>query len=79
MAAGQGDTGRNLIQSELNAADSGSARYVEALYWRAVLARTAADAGGRYISHIRSEDRWFWSAIDEIIRIVPSCWRSMTG
>lgn len=44
VAAGQGDTGRNLIQSELNAADSGSARYVEALYWRAVLAQTAADA-----------------------------------
>jgi cell division septation protein DedD len=44
VAAGQGDTGRNLIQSELNAADSGSARYVEALYWRAVLAKTAADA-----------------------------------
>jgi N-acyl-D-amino-acid deacylase len=33
------------------------------------LAKTAADAGGRYISHIRSEDRGFWSAIDEIITI----------
>ncbi len=44
VAAGQGDTGRNLIESELKAADSGSARYVEALYWRAVLAKTAADA-----------------------------------
>ena len=33
------------------------------------LARTAAEAGGRYISHIRSEDRWFWAAIDEIITI----------
>jgi DedD protein len=44
VAAGEGDTGRNLIESELNAADSGSARYVEALYWRAVLAKTAADA-----------------------------------
>ena len=44
VAAGLGDTGRNLIESELNAADSGSARYVEALYWRAVLAKTAADA-----------------------------------
>jgi len=44
VAAGQGDTGRNLIESELKAADSGSARYVEALYWRAVLATTAADA-----------------------------------
>jgi N-acyl-D-amino-acid deacylase len=33
------------------------------------LARTAAVAGGRYISHIRSEDRNFWDAIDEIITI----------
>lgn len=33
------------------------------------LAKVAAAAGGRYISHIRSEDRWFWEAIDEIITI----------
>jgi N-acyl-D-amino-acid deacylase len=33
------------------------------------LARTTASLGGRYISHIRSEDRHFWSAIDEIIDI----------
>jgi len=33
------------------------------------LARVAASYGGRYISHIRSEDRWFWEAIDEIIAI----------
>src|SRR5262245_8090639 len=33
------------------------------------LAKVAADAGGRYISHIRSEDRWFWEAIDEIVTI----------
>ncbi len=33
------------------------------------LAQVAADAGGRYISHIRSEDRWFEDAIDEIILI----------
>ena len=33
------------------------------------LARTAAAAGGRYISHVRSEDRWFFDAIDEIIEI----------
>ena len=33
------------------------------------LAKVAADAGGRYISHIRSEDRWFWEAIDEVIAI----------
>ena len=33
------------------------------------LAKVAAALGGRYISHIRSEDRWFWPAIDEIITI----------
>ncbi|HEY9450257.1 MAG TPA: SPOR domain-containing protein [Gemmatimonadaceae bacterium] len=44
MAAGQEESGRALVQGELNAAPPGSARYVEALYWRAVLAATAADA-----------------------------------
>ncbi len=33
------------------------------------LAKVAAAAGTRYISHIRSEDRWFWDSIDEIITI----------
>ena len=33
------------------------------------LARVAAADGGRYISHIRSEDRYFWEAIEEIIEI----------
>jgi N-acyl-D-aspartate/D-glutamate deacylase len=33
------------------------------------LARVAAGYGGRYISHVRSEDRWFEQAIDEIIEI----------
>jgi N-acyl-D-amino-acid deacylase len=33
------------------------------------LAKVAGDMGGRYISHIRSEDRWFWSALDEVITI----------
>jgi len=33
------------------------------------LAKITASAGGRYISHVRSEDRWFWEAIDEIIEI----------
>ncbi|MEO7965912.1 MAG: amidohydrolase family protein, partial [Gemmatimonadaceae bacterium] len=33
------------------------------------LAKEAAASGGRYISHIRSEDYAFWSALDEIIRI----------
>jgi len=33
------------------------------------LAKVAASSGGRYISHIRSEDYAFWQAIDEIIAI----------
>lgn len=33
------------------------------------LAKVAASFGGRYISHIRSEDREFWQAIDELLRI----------
>ncbi|HET9227273.1 MAG TPA: D-aminoacylase, partial [Thermoanaerobaculia bacterium] len=33
------------------------------------LARVAARHDGRYISHIRSEDRKFWEAIDEILAI----------
>jgi N-acyl-D-amino-acid deacylase len=33
------------------------------------LARVSAAHGGRYISHIRSEDRKFWEAIDEILAI----------
>ena len=33
------------------------------------LAKVAAAHGGRYTSHIRSEDRWFWEAIDEIVAI----------
>ena len=33
------------------------------------LAKVAAAHGGTYISHIRSEDRFFWEAIEEIIRI----------
>ncbi len=33
------------------------------------LAQLTADRGGRYISHVRSEDRWFEQALDEIIEI----------
>jgi N-acyl-D-amino-acid deacylase len=33
------------------------------------LAKVASSFGGRYISHVRSEDRQFWQAIDEIIAI----------
>jgi len=34
-----------------------------------VLAKEVALHGGRYISHIRSEDQYFWEAIDEVITI----------
>lgn len=33
------------------------------------LARVAARHGGRYISHVRSEDLHFWAAIDELLTI----------
>jgi N-acyl-D-amino-acid deacylase len=33
------------------------------------LAQVAAAKGGRYISHVRSEDRWLEQALDEIINI----------
>ena len=33
------------------------------------LAKVAAEAGGRYISHMRSEDRWLEDSVDEIILI----------
>ena len=33
------------------------------------LAKVAGAAGGRYISHMRSEDREFWAALDELIAI----------
>ncbi len=33
------------------------------------LAKEAQRHGGRYISHIRSEDRYFWEALAEIVRI----------
>ena len=33
------------------------------------LARVAAGAGGRYATHVRSEDRHLWSAVDEALEI----------
>jgi cell division septation protein DedD len=43
-AEGQGDAARALVQHEIDSAPAGSPRYVDALYWRAVVAATAADA-----------------------------------
>ncbi len=33
------------------------------------LAKVASEYGGRYVSHVRSEDRSFWEAIEEILTI----------
>jgi N-acyl-D-amino-acid deacylase len=33
------------------------------------LAKATAPFGGRYISHIRSEDRYFWKAVNEVLDI----------
>jgi cell division protein FtsN len=44
VANGQGDAGRALVQAQLDSAPIGSPRYVTALYWRAVVAETAAGA-----------------------------------
>lgn len=44
VAAGQGDSGRAIVQKQLDAATPGTPAYVDALYWHAVVAPTAADA-----------------------------------
>ncbi len=48
VVEGRGQEGRAVIARELAAAPEGSPRYVEALYWRAALAATAADAERDY-------------------------------
>jgi cell division septation protein DedD len=48
VTEGQGDAGRALVQRELDAAPLGSPRYVDALFWRASLASTAAEAERDY-------------------------------
>lgn len=48
VVEGRGADGRAIITRELAAAPEGSPRYVEALYWRAALASTAADAERDY-------------------------------
>ncbi len=44
VAEGQGDSGRAIVQRQLETAPTGSPAYVEALYWRGALAATTADA-----------------------------------
>jgi len=65
-----------MLQSELESGALGLAtglEYEPGIYSETseviALAQVAADVGGRYISHIRSEDRWFEDSIDEIILI----------
>lgn len=48
VVEGRGQEGRAIIARELAAAPEGSPRFVEALYWRAALAATAADAERDY-------------------------------
>jgi N-acyl-D-amino-acid deacylase len=67
---------RAILQEELDAGALGLSsglEYDPGIYSKPdeviSLAKTTAAAGGRYISHIRSEDFAFWAAIDEIIRI----------
>jgi CubicO group peptidase (beta-lactamase class C family)/imidazolonepropionase-like amidohydrolase len=67
---------RALLQAELAAGALGLStglEYDPGIYSATeevvTLARETAAAGGRYISHVRSEDREFWQAIDEIIHI----------
>ena len=65
-----------LLQSELESGALGLStglEYEPGIYSETseviALAQLTADAGGRYISHIRSEDRWLWESVDEIIEI----------
>ncbi|MEJ7809280.1 MAG: SPOR domain-containing protein [Gemmatimonadaceae bacterium] len=44
VAEGEGDAGRALVEERLQHAAPGSPEYAEALYWRGVVAATAADA-----------------------------------
>ena len=70
------DSMRALLKQELDAGALGLStglEYDPGIYSNRAevleLAKVAAAAGGRYISHIRSEDRTFWDAIDEVITI----------
>lgn len=66
----------NLLRSEMQAGAQGISSGLEydpgsfsSANELVKLAKVAASYGGRYISHIRSEDQYFWQAIDEAIRI----------
>jgi len=70
------DSMKQLLRRELGAGALGLSTGLEyatghnaALSEVLALAQVAADSGGRYISHIRSEDRGFWAAIEELLTI----------
>ncbi|MEK6688304.1 MAG: D-aminoacylase [Gemmatimonadota bacterium] len=70
------DSMKSLLYRELDAGALGLStglEYDPGIYsdYQELLHLTQATSaeGGRYISHIRSEDRDFWPAIDEIIRL----------
>ncbi len=74
--AGEMESMSSLLRSELSAGALGLATGLEyepgihSAHQEVIeLAKITANAGGRYISHVRSEDRWFWEAIEEIIEI----------
>ena len=67
---------RKLLESELQSGALGLStglEYEPGIYADTEevlsLAQTAAREGGRYLSHLRSEDRWLMEAVDEIIEI----------
>ncbi|HJU75532.1 MAG TPA: serine hydrolase [Gemmatimonadaceae bacterium] len=67
---------RSLLQSEMDAGALGLStglEYDPGIYSTPnevlELAKVAGAAGGRYISHMRSEDREFWPALHELLRI----------
>ena len=62
------DVTRSVVALELPHRAAGPGVYADRSELFA-LAKAAAAMGGRYISHIRSEDRAFWEAIDEILAI----------
>jgi N-acyl-D-amino-acid deacylase len=70
------DRMREIVQAEMRAGALGLStglEYDPGIYSSRAevleLTRAVAPLGGRYISHIRSEDRAFWPAINEIIAI----------
>ncbi len=66
--SGDGTAGRALVDSMLAAAAPGSSDYAEALYWRAVLAATAADAERDYL-RVSIEYTFSPRATDALLRL----------